>query len=52
MLLVFLQIRNVTFVDISHFQVELIRDMNSVQLEYEQIAVVKVHHHLLTILMH
>lgn len=49
MLHVFLQIRKIIFVHICHFQVQSIKDINSVQLEYEQITVVvsKAHHHLL-----
>lgn len=46
---VFLQVRRMIFVHISNFQMESVRDMNLVQLEYEQISMVvaKAHHRLL-----
>lgn len=47
---VFLQVGKIISVHISNFQIESIRDMNLVQLEYEQIKMVvaKAHHHLLS----
>lgn len=45
----FLQVRKIIFVPISNFQMESIRNMNLVQLEYEEIPMVvaKTHHLLL-----
>lgn len=51
---VFLQVRQIISGHISHFQMESIRDMNLVQLEYEQIPMVvaKARRHLQAVEYH